>query len=125
VSHLLDSNALLWWLDDSPRLSKVARATIADRAAEIWVSAISIYELRVKARKNALQGLPGNLGELVIRQPFRELPVSIAHAEAAAVLPMHHRDPWDRLLIAQAQVEGLSIVSADRIFGRYAVRVVW
>jgi PIN domain nuclease of toxin-antitoxin system len=125
VSHLLDSNALVWWLDDSPRLSPAARAVIADVRDDVWVSAISVYELQVKARKGQLQGLPTTLGALVAAQRFRELPVSLAHAEAAAALPLHHRDPWDRLLIAQARIEGFAVVSADRVFARYGVRVVW
>lgn len=125
MSLLLDSNALLWWLADSPSLSRRARAAIEDAGAAIWVSAISVYELQVKARKGLLVGLPPNLGALIARQPFRELAVSIAHGEAAAALPMHHRDPWDRLLIAQARLEALSVVSRDRVFGAYGVRVVW
>lgn len=125
MSHLLDSNALLWWLEESPRLSPAARAAIAAPTNDVWVSAISIYELQVKARKGMLPGLPTDLAGLVTRQRLRELPVLFAHAEAASALPYHHRDPWDRLLIAQAQVEGLSIVSADRVFARYGVRVVW
>lgn len=122
---LLDSNALLWWLDDARSLSVSARQAIGSSESTVWVSAISVYELEVKARKGLLAGLPLQLGALVARQKFNELAVSIAHAEAAAALAMHHRDPWDRLLIAQALVEGFSIVSSDRVFARYGVPVVW
>jgi hypothetical protein len=77
-----------------------------------------------EARSGLLSGLPWNLGAAIARQPLREMLVSIAHGEAAAALPMHHRDPWDRLLIAQARLEGLSVVSRDRVFGDNGVRVV-
>jgi PIN domain nuclease of toxin-antitoxin system len=125
VTLLVDSNALVWWLDDAPDLSRRARAAIVQNPGTTWISAISVYELQVKARKGLLPGLPSNLGAVLAAQGFSELQVSIAHAELAAELPMHHRDPWDRLLVAQAIVENLSIVSADRLLVRYGVKVVW
>lgn len=125
MSHLLDSNVLLWWLAAPASLSNAARAAISNPAGLVHVSSISVYELQVKARKGLLRHVPESFEVAIRGERFLELPMTIAHAEAAAALPMHHRDPWDRLLIAQARVEGFSIVSSDRVFVRYGVRVVW
>lgn len=125
MNHLLDSKALLWWLTDPDALSARARSAISDPASLVHVSAISVYELQVKARKGLLGRVPESFEVAIRGERFLELPATIAHAEAAAALPIHYRDPWDRLLIAQAQVENLSIVSSNHVFARYGVRVVW
>lgn len=124
MSLLLDSHTLLWWLNDDPRLSAAARAAIRPKIVPVWVSAVTGYELRLKQRLGKLHGVPDDLAATLDRQGFAPLPVSLAHAGLAAALPLVHRDPWDRLLIAQARLEGLSLVSADPVFAAYGVEVV-
>lgn len=124
MSLLLDSHTLLWWLNDDPRLSAAARAAIRPKIVPVWVSAVTGYELRLNQRLGKLHGVPDDLAATLDRQGFAPLPVSLAHAGLAAALPLVHRDPWDRLLIAQARLEGLSLVSADPVFAAYGVEVV-
>ncbi len=125
MSLLLDSHALLWWLIDSPSLSRAARNAIARPGEDILVSAVTFYELRLKAEAGRLLGVPEDLAGACAAEGFRELPVTVAHATLAAALPLHHRDPWDRLLVAQARLQDCAIVSVDRLFQAYGARVVW
>jgi PIN domain nuclease of toxin-antitoxin system len=128
VRALLDTHALLWWLTDSDRLSTRAREVIADGATELFWSAASSWEIAIKTGlgRLTLPEPPRTLIPKVIReQALRPLDISHAHALSVAELPDHHRDPFDRLLIVQAQQEKLPIVSADEMFARYELERVW
>jgi len=128
VKLLLDTHAFLWWVLDDPHLSRRARATIGDPRSDVFFSAASAWELAIKAALGRLQ-MPRPLNDLLPEQlvlnGFDVLPVTLAHALAVAAVPPHHGDPFDRLLVAQAQIEGLSIVSSDRQLSRYGVERIW
>jgi PIN domain nuclease of toxin-antitoxin system len=125
---LLDTHALLWWLADASDLSDVARKTIGDPATEVLVSTGSIWEVAIKARLGRLD-MPDDLEGFFARQlplnGFAVLPVHLGHAARVRHLDDHHRDPFDRLLIAQAQYEAVPIVSKDRWLNAYAVEIIW
>ena len=124
---LLDTHALLWWVADDPRLPSRADALLTDDAAEVFVSAVSAWEIAIKARSGKLEAGPlaqGFAAEIA-RQGFLPLPISLEHAERAGQLPAVHRDPFDRMLVAQAQAENLHLLSNERIFDRYGVVRVW
>jgi PIN domain nuclease of toxin-antitoxin system len=120
---LLDSHALLWWLDANPRLGSRAAAAISDPAGEVHVSAVSIAELTIKIGSGKLT-VDGDLAAHVTGNDFRELPLTMRHATALRDLPLVHRDPFDRLLVAQAQVEGLTLVTSDGAMGGYDVSLM-
>ncbi len=127
MNLLLDTNALLWWLGAAPRLGRQAAIVIADPANTIWVSAATVWEIAIKTSIGRLEmGEPPEqcLPREMARNRFRPLLIDFEHALAVRTLPLHHRDPFDRLLIAQAQVEGLRIVTADRIFTAYGIATV-
>ena len=124
---LLDTHAFLWWVADSARLSDDARDLIADEANGLVVSAASVWEIATKYR---LGKLPRSAGTVDIQgairgQGFDELPIGVADAERAGRLPGPHRDPFDRMLIAQAIARDLPVVSIDAIFDRYGVERIW
>ena len=123
MNLLLDSHTLLWWLSDVPRLGRAAYDAIASPRNEVFVSAVSIWELAVKREKGTLPA-PDDLTTLVEQKGFTPLPLTLFHAEQAAMLPMHHRDPFDRMLIAQAQAEGLVLVTRDSYIRRYGIRTM-
>jgi PIN domain nuclease of toxin-antitoxin system len=123
VRLLLDTHVFLWWRLDSRRLKKDARQAIAT-ADVVWVSAASAWEAAIKQ----------SLGRLVLDDPFAEmvddsdfsaLDVTFAHAARTAQLPAHHTDPFDRMLVAQAVVEGATLVSHDRLLQPYDVPILW
>jgi PIN domain nuclease of toxin-antitoxin system len=120
---LLDTHCLLWWLADNSTLGEQSRRLIADVRNEIFVSAVSIWEISIKRALGKLRA-PARIDTIVLEEGFRELAVSLFHAEQAGNLPNLHRDPFDRMLIAQAQAEGLLIVSADPVLATYGVRVM-
>ena len=120
---LLDTHALLWWLADDARLAEPARAEIAHAANTVCVSAASAWELAIKARLGELS-MPDDLGQQLLANSFVPMPVEVRHALAVRLLPDHHRDPFDRLLVAQAKTEGLTIVTADQSIPRYDVPVL-
>ncbi len=125
---LLDTHALLWWLADSERLSVPARRTIADESNEILVSAASAWEIATKFRLGRLEASGAvalDIAGAVASQGFEELTISVADAERAGRLPGPHRDPFDRMLIAQALSRDLAIVSIDTAFDRYGVNRHW
>lgn len=125
---LLDTHAFLWATADVPRLSVRAREVIEDGANEIVFSAASAYEIVWKAARGRLE-LPEPAETYLLdrleRLAFEPLPVSLRHAVRAAVLPHHHTDPWDRLLVAQARDEGIPLITADTMIARYDVEVLW
>jgi PIN domain nuclease of toxin-antitoxin system len=119
VRLLLDTHALLWWLADEG-LTDQARDAIADPANLVMVSAASAWEISIKKALGKLSA-PDDLDHQVDQSGFIPLPISIAHGMAAGQLPRHHDDPFDRMLIAQALAEGLTIVTHDKRFAGYEV----
>jgi PIN domain nuclease of toxin-antitoxin system len=121
---LVDSHALLWWLADDPALPRTARQLIAAPANEPLVSMASLWEIAIKRSLGKLD-VPGDLPQQVVEQGFVWLGIDPAHAWLAGALPWHHRDPFDRLLIAQALHERLAVVTGDPAFRAYGVDVRW
>ncbi|MDS1271709.1 type II toxin-antitoxin system VapC family toxin [Lipingzhangella sp. LS1_29] len=117
---LLDTCVLLWWFEDHPALAPQACAAIAERANDVYVSSVSAVEIAVKSSLGKLK-IPADPQEQVAADGFTLLPLTFQHGMQLQTLPWHHRDPFDRMLIAQAQVENLTIVTADRIFADYEV----
>lgn len=117
---LVDTHIVLWWLAGDDRLSNHARDVIAAPQNTLFVSVASVWELRIKEAIGKLV-LPTDFSDVLANEPFDPLPVTIAHAHALAPLPLHHRDPFDRILIAQALVEGLKILTHDAAFKQYDV----
>lgn len=117
---LLDTHALLWWLSADPTLSPTATEAIADGTNTVFVSAASAWEMAIKRSLGKLT-YPDELAEALAACGFQTLPISLAHALAAGALPRHHDDPFDRILIAQAQIEGLLLVTRDERIRRYPV----
>lgn len=120
---LLDTHTVVWWGDSSPRLLPAARAAINDLGNEVFVSAIFWWEMAIKAAKGQL-AIPPGLRESLRRDGFRDLAITPEHALGVAKLPPIHRDPFDRLLIAQALAEGLVLVTHDAVIARYDVPVL-
>ncbi|MSO99347.1 MAG: type II toxin-antitoxin system VapC family toxin [Rhodospirillaceae bacterium] len=120
---LLDSHILLWWLNDDRKLLKTEREAIANAGSVTHVSAATLWELSIKRASGRLRA-PDNLEELVINSRLVPLPILLKHAEAAGRLPLKHTDPFDRMLIAQAQIEGLTIVTRDREIAKYDVAIL-
>lgn len=119
---LLDSHVVLWWLDDNSALGEMCRSSITS-ATEVYVSAVTPWELGIKQALGKLV-LPDGFVAAVAATGFTALPISFNHATRAPLLPPHHRDPFDRMLIAQAELDSLSIVTADDTLGRYEVAVL-
>jgi PIN domain nuclease of toxin-antitoxin system len=128
VKLLLDAHTLIWAVDDPTRLGSQALAALRDPNNELLVSAGTIWELAIKV----------GLGKLTLSLPYREwmskaiadlgvsvLPITVEYADTQASLPNHHRDPFDRLLVAQAQVEGVPVVSSDAVFDDYGISRLW
>jgi PIN domain nuclease of toxin-antitoxin system len=124
---LLDTHAVIWWFEGAAGLSKRASSIIASSDNFILISAAVGWELAIKANlgKFNTPSLVQELHQLVEREGFAELPISLEHAVRAGLLPLHHRDPFDRLLVAQAQALGAPILSADRALDAYDVRRIW
>jgi PIN domain nuclease of toxin-antitoxin system len=128
VRLLLDTHALLWWLDGDTSLSPAAREAIASESNEIFLSAASAWEITTKYRLGKLPGAAAvaeDIVECVASQGFLELPITLVHGQTAGALPGPHRDPFDRMLIAQALAEGLVLVSNEVVFDSYRVRRLW
>jgi PIN domain nuclease of toxin-antitoxin system len=124
---LLDTHVLYWWWTAKSRLSQQATDLISDAKNSPLVSAISGWELANKTNHGKLNALPLvlDLSRLVLEEGFTELPVTLEHATRAGLLPFHHRDPFDRILIAQAEELRVPILSADSILDRYDVKRLW
>jgi len=125
---LLDTHAFLWWVEDAPALSKRARTAIADPGNECLLSLASCWEMAIKLSLGKLR-LPGAIERFIPEQlaanAFHQLEIGFRHVARVADLPFHHRDPFDRLLAAQALEERCAIVSADLMFRKYGVRRIW
>ena len=117
---LIDTHYLLWWLDDAPELGERAKEIISEPTNIIFFSAASLWELRIKEGIGKVD-LPASFSDVLAQQAFEPLSVTAKHADALRGLPMHHRDPFDRLLVAQARVEGLTFLTRDKIIGLYDV----
>ena len=125
---LLDTHAFLWWLEGNRRLSGTAHRAIEDAANDIVVSAVSAWEITTKHRVGKLphaEAVARNVAGAIASQGFEELAISVEDAERAGRLPGPHRDPFDRLLAAQALARNLVVVSVDRVFDRYGVNRMW
>lgn len=127
MTLLLDTHALLWWATLDPSLSRKAKRAIAADGTEVFVSAASAWEIATKVRLGKLEwpAEAGTVNAYVLGQGFRSLPISLAHAERAGQLPIPNRDPFDRVLIAQAQMEDLWLVSNEEDFDVAGVRRYW
>jgi PIN domain nuclease of toxin-antitoxin system len=123
VILLLDAHALLWWLADDAELSDEAKAAIADPMNEVLVSAATVWEIGIKRALGKLRA-PDGLVAALEPAGFGALPITLPDAETAAALPSHHRDPFDRMLVAQAGRLDAAVVSRDPVFARYGVEVV-
>lgn len=122
---LLDTHALIWWLEDAPSLSAAARAAIKAGSSAVYFSAASIYETEYKIACGKMRPLQASFIELARSQSFIELPIGARHADLAARLPSPHRDPWDRVLAAQAICEGMSVVTRDPRIAALGATVLW
>jgi len=120
---LLDTHVVLWWRENSPRLDRDVREAIAG-ADVVYVSVVSAWEVAIKIALGKLR-IPGSFEEAIDDSGFSKLPLKFAHAAALAELPFHHRDPFDRMLIVQAQQESLTLVTADRKFEPYDADIRW
>jgi PIN domain nuclease of toxin-antitoxin system len=123
MNLFIDTHVLLWWLDDSPHLSEAGRSAIADPNNLIVLSAVVIWEIRIKQALGKLEIKP-NFYHVIKNQGFEFLSITADHAYASGELPMHHRDPFDRMIIAQAKLEGLSVATHDSIFKKYNIPVL-
>jgi PIN domain nuclease of toxin-antitoxin system len=124
VKLLLDTHALIWWLSDDDRIGVQARALIADPANDVLVSVVSLWEIVVKVRVGKLEADIREIEGACNRSGFISIDVRPDHLRVLATLPMHHRDPFDHLLIAQAMAEDAAFVTDDRHAARYPVRAV-
>lgn len=128
MKALLDTRAFLWWIADDPQLSLRARQVIGDGATALFLSAASGWEIAIKSRLGKLK-LPADLQGFVAEQmrinAIQVLPVEMIHTLHVHSLPDHHRDPFDRLLVAQSQIEKMPILSSDAQIARYDVSVIW
>ncbi|HZG37949.1 MAG TPA: type II toxin-antitoxin system VapC family toxin [Nodosilinea sp.] len=125
---MLDTQCWLWWFAQPEKLNEPVIETIANEANEVWFSVASVWEMGIKVSIGKLP-LPEPLDRYVSTRMTqlgaRSLEITAAHALRVAALPLHHRDPFDRMLIAQAQVENMTLVSADSMFNQYEISLLW
>jgi PIN domain nuclease of toxin-antitoxin system len=124
---LVDTHTLLWWLSNQELLSTKANAVLRDPRNTLLVSAATAWELAIKVKAGKLK-ISVRLNDVLVlleEAGFLALPITLDHAVRAGALPEHHRDPFDRMLIAQAQAEGLAVLSNDRLFDPYGVKRIW
>jgi PIN domain nuclease of toxin-antitoxin system len=125
---LLDTHTLLWVMLGDPKLSRRAKTALASVSIEVFVSVVCIWEIATKVRLGKLP-IPGSLlddpATTLASLGFRDLPLSLSHARLGGLLPNPHKDPFDRMLAAQALLEGLTLVSSDTIFDEFAVSRLW
>jgi PIN domain nuclease of toxin-antitoxin system len=128
VRLLLDTQCWLWWFAQPEKLNEAVIAQIADEANEVWLSVASVWEMGIKVSIGKLL-LPETIDHYISTRMTqlgaRSLEITAIHALRVAALPLHHRDPFDRMLVAQAQLEGMTLVSADPAFNHYEVSLLW
>jgi PIN domain nuclease of toxin-antitoxin system len=124
---ILDTHALLWWFNEPDRLSARTLKLISNIDNTVFVSAAVAWEIAIKVNLGKLQALAlaSDLSPRLEKEGFLELPITVSQAARAGLLPLHHRDPFDRLLVAQAQELGLPILSADASLDRYDIKRIW
>jgi len=125
VRLLLDTHAYLWWLRDDVKLSRAARDAISDAGCLVHVSAATIWEIAIKQQLGRLDLHGEDLMLEIEANAFVDLPMSVRHAQRVGSLPLHHRDPFDRMLVAQAELETLTLVTHDRALEAYGIDVLW
>jgi PIN domain nuclease of toxin-antitoxin system len=127
VRILLDTHALVWWMEDAVRLSKQAAQTIGNRENHILISAVVGWELAIKVSMGKMKprSILDGLDRVLEREPFMDVPITLDTAVRSVLLPLHHRDPFDRLLVAQAQSLSVPILSADAVFDLYDIKRLW
>src|SRR5882762_3195327 len=127
MNLLLDTHALIWWFEESAALSKRASSAIRNPDNVILISAVVGWELAIKFKTGKFRtaSLVQDVEDIVQHEGFAELPISLDHAVRAGLLPTHHKDPFDRLLVAQAQALNAPIVSADAVLDHYGVQRLW
>ena len=121
---LLDTHAAIWWLSDDARLGAAAAQQLRDDSNRVLLSAVVVWEAAIKRAIGKL-ATPGDLAATLLSAGVLPLPIELEHAAAAGELPQHHRDPFDRMLIAQATIERATIVSSDEALRAYDVPVLW
>ncbi|NIM96909.1 MAG: PIN domain-containing protein [candidate division Zixibacteria bacterium] len=128
MKALLDTHTFLWWINDSPKLSSRVREIISDGNNDLFLSAASGWEIAVKVQLGKLK-LPDSPERFIPEQlrinNIKGLPIEMSHALQISTLPDHHRDPFDRVLVVQAQLEGLPILTADPLIAQYRLEVIW
>ena len=120
---LLDTHVFLWWLHENEHISAAANSAILDRGNSVYISAISVFEVRLKEAIRKIT-IAKNWWEKLCEQDFERLAFSVDHADATRHLPLIHRDPFDRMLVAQAQVEEMTFVTRDRELSKYPVTIL-
>jgi PIN domain nuclease of toxin-antitoxin system len=120
---LLDTHTLIWWLEGSKEIGKSVATVLRSAENVKFISVVSIWEMRLKASLKKLD-LPKNFRAVLDEQPIEQLPVLVDHAHAFGELPLHHRDPFDRMLVAQAIVEGLTLVTRDERINAYGIPIL-
>lgn len=123
MTFLLDTHVLLWWLSDDPSLSAKVRELVSDETNLIFVSAASAWEIVIKKSLGKLVA-PDDLEEAFKRNDFKELPMTLQHVLMIGQIPNHHKDPFDRMLIAQAKCEGLTLITADEKLTLYNIPLI-
>lgn len=121
---LVDTHALLWWREDSPQLSQRARREIADSNNEICVSVATLWEIILKRSAGKLN-FPDDLQQILQEESFALIPIGLQHLRTIERLPFLHKDPFDRMLVAQAIAEGMPLITNDRALTRYGAAVLW
>jgi PIN domain nuclease of toxin-antitoxin system len=124
VKLILDTHTALWWLTGDRAMSDGAAASIVDPSNTVALSAAVVWEIAIKAALGKLE-VPAGAHEALLSAGARPLPITHEHADGVRSLPHHHRDPFDRLLVAQAKIEQAAIVTSDRQFAAYGVPVLW
>lgn len=115
---MIDSHILIWWLLDSPELKPNLKTLLANPTQKVYVSAASVWEIAIKQALGKLQGFE-NLPDMLAMSDFEVIDIKTHHAMYAANLPLHHKDPFDRMIIAQSVLEALMLISEDRVFSSY------
>ena len=121
---ILDTHAALWWLSGDERFGESAEEHLTDTTNQVLLSAAVVWEVAIKRSLGKLEA-PGDFAPTLLSAGAQPLPINLDHAAAVELLPWHHRDPFDRLLVAQAMVERATVVSADEALSAYDIRVVW